>query len=119
MVYQILWDEDRHGAIAAPLHLVLYSQGGLGVAILGSLVLGLGMSTCWIPEVDRARPSAGMSLFGGLLIVFATFVAIDSIRNSLIVSYGLVWGCGALLAVRGCARLWRRMSQGMDPAERV
>lgn len=97
VVYRILWPGHHRGSVAAPFHFVLYSQGGMLVAVIGALVMGFLTGCCWTQVVDQTRLGAEMSLFGGLLVTFGVFLAIDSIRNSTVVSYGLVWGALLLL----------------------
>jgi hypothetical protein len=47
-----------------------------------------------------------------VLIVLGIFLAIDSLRNSLIVSYGLLWGLGAIIAISAVARALPRRAGG-------
>ena len=42
-----------------------------------------------------------------MILVFAAFIAIDSVRNSLIVSYGMAWGLVALGLIGAVARAQR------------
>jgi hypothetical protein len=103
VVYHILWPGHHRGSIAAPFQFVLYSQGGVAVALVGSLLVGVVMALCWAPVSAAQRPSAEVSLLGGLAVVLGVFLAIDSVRNSILVSYGLVWGALALLLLAGIA----------------
>ena len=108
LIYRVLWPEHERGAIGAPFQIVLYSQGGLWLACAGSLLVGLGLALAWKPLRDLERPTVVGSLYGALIIVLAAFLAIDSIRNSLIVSYGMAWGLAALGCI-GAARYWSRV----------
>ncbi len=114
VVHGVLYGIQPKQTVSAPFHVVLYSQGGVPVALAGSLIMGLALGAGWALVLSRPRPSIDMSLFGSLLAVLAVFLAIDAVRNSLVVSYGLVWGLLTLLAVRAadvwlapaCRRLW-------------
>ena len=109
LIYSVLWPEHERGAIGAPFQVALYSQGGLRLACLGSLLVGLALALAWRPFRDLDRPTAIGSLYGALIIVLAAFLAIDSIRNSLIVSYGMAWGLVALGFIGAAARHWSRV----------
>lgn len=91
VIWNKLWPDTPGGAVAAPFQFVFYSQGGLIVAFIGSLLLGLIIAIGWsiINEVEKV--STFQSAFGGLIILFSTYLAIDSFRNSIIVSYGVFW----------------------------
>ena len=71
--------------------------------------MGLALALAWQPFRDLDRPTAIGSLYGALIIVLAAFLAIDSIRNSLIVSYGMAWGLVALGLIGAAARHWSRV----------
>jgi hypothetical protein len=104
LIYGVLWPEHERGAIGAPFQFVLYSQGGLLLACMGSLLVGLALAIAWRPLQEADRPTAIGSLYGALIVVLAAFLAIDSIRNSLIVSYGMAWGLVALALIGAGAR---------------
>ncbi len=99
VVYQVLWPEHPRGLIAAPFQFVLYTQGGVFVALVGSFITGLLLAVGWTALVSQRRPGAAACVCGALLIVLGIFVAIDSLRNALIVSYGVLWGIGAIFAI--------------------
>jgi hypothetical protein len=94
--------------VAAPFHVVLYSQGGLLTAILGALLVGAALAAGWV-VVGRSEPRPGVctSLWGGLVLTLGVFLAIDSLRNSLVVSYGLAWGLIAVVGLSAAARLFQ------------
>ena len=108
LIYSVLWPEHERGAIGAPFQVGLYSQGGLWLACLGSLLAGLGLALAWRPLRDMDRPAIIGSLYGALIVVLAAFLAIDSLRNSLIVSYGMAWGVVALGFIGAASWLWTR-----------
>jgi hypothetical protein len=92
VVYRFLWPMHHRGQVGAPFQVVLYSQGGLWVALAGSAIVGFLVACCWVWIVGLPRPSAAASLVAGLVITFSAFLAIDSVRNSVVVSYGMIWG---------------------------
>ena len=114
LIYSVLWPEHGIGAIGAPFPVALYSQGGLWLAFLGSLLVGLGLALAWRHVSRQPRPTILCSLYGAVILVFAAFIAIDSVRNSLIVSYGMAWGLVALALIFAIARFSSRM--GTVPA---
>jgi hypothetical protein len=110
LIYSVLWPEHERGAIGAPFQIALYSQGGLWLACLGSLLVGLGLALAWRWVVESARPTRLCSLYGAVIVVLSAFLAIDSIRNSLIVSYGMGWAVLALGVLGVAARLCSRIN---------
>lgn len=80
------------GTTTAPFHFVLYSQGGLLVALLGSVLAGVGLGLLWrLVRSPRLQAPWG-ALLGSMVLLLAVYLAIDSPRNSTLVSYGVVWG---------------------------
>jgi len=71
---------------------VLYSQGGIIPAFIGTSAIGLIMGWFWALVAGQTRPITEMSIFRGLLVALGVFLAIDSIRNSVFVTYGVGWG---------------------------
>lgn len=104
VVYRYLWPEHEHGSVAAPFHVVLYSQGGVSIAIAGALLTGMLLAAAWSLVPLDARPGVTSSLLGALVLTLAMFLAIDSLRNSLVVSYGLLWGAGLVAALELAGR---------------
>jgi hypothetical protein len=117
VVYRLLQEFHPRATVSAPFHVVLYSQGGLHVALSGALVIGLGLGLAWAVLLDRLRPGIPASLLASLLTVFAIFLALDSVRNAVIVSYGVAWGVLAVAVVHA-ADAWlprRRAARAGDP----
>lgn len=90
----VVWDyinpQFHGGSVTAPFQFALYAQGGLVPALAGALVLGFVLGVAWQGAMMLPRIWAGVS--GSLLIVLAVNLALDSARNSLLVSYGAIWG---------------------------
>jgi hypothetical protein len=112
VVYQILWPDHHRGSIAAPFHLVLYSQGGALVSVAGCAVTGLLLAVGWGRFMAFATPPPHVCLYGALLVVLGIFLAIDSLRNSLLVSYGLLWGIAAVAILSLCSKGFRLVTRG-------
>lgn len=97
----VVWrrmNPDRAGTTVVPFHFTLYSQAGVFGALLGSLVVGFLLGIAWRLARHPLVPREWSSLLGSLLIMFGIYVAIDSLRNSTVVSYGLGWGLAFVVA---------------------
>lgn len=108
VVYRYLWPEHDHGSVAAPFHVVLYSQGGLAPALIGSALVGIVLALSWSLVATASRPGVPGSLLAAIILTFAVFLAVDSLRNSLVVTYGMIWGAVATLALWLAARARHR-----------
>jgi hypothetical protein len=80
------------GTSAAPFQFSLYSQVGLAWTMIGSLLIGAMLALWWRVSVADVWPMVWRSLFGSLTILLAIYLGIESVRNSLTVSYGVGWG---------------------------
>ena len=89
-----------NGDMAAPFQFIFYSQVGVWWALLLSLLVGSGMAVIWLwlqrGGVAAARWSIAVRV---LVMTFAISIALDSVRNSLLASYGIVWGMCFIAAV--------------------
>lgn len=79
------------GAAAAPYQFALYSQVGVAWALMLCFIVGVVLGVMWkiilVDDISRVW----RSLMGSVLILFSIYLAIDSIRGSLLASYGLIW----------------------------
>jgi hypothetical protein len=92
---QVVWhfmNPDIPGTTMVPFQFTLFSQGGLGVALLGSLVIGFLLALAWRFVRSELLPRAWSALLGSMVLLLAVYLALDSLRNSTLVSYGMVWG---------------------------
>lgn len=91
----VVWDymnpQLHGGSIAAPFQFALYSQGGVQIAALGAFVLGLILAAAWRLVIATALPAVWAALLGASVSLLAINLAIDSPRNSILVSYGALW----------------------------
>jgi hypothetical protein len=100
VVYHVLWPEHHRGSITAPFQYVLYSQGGVVIAAAGSVLLGLLLGGLWrMLVLSASQPGPVASVGAAVVLLLAVFLAIDSPRNSLIVSYGLAWAVPVLVVL--------------------
>ncbi len=90
----VVWDymnpQFHGGSVTAPFQFALYAQGGLVPAMAGALVLGFLLGLAWRAAMILPRIWAGLS--GALVIILAVNLALDSARNSVVVTYGAMWG---------------------------
>lgn len=91
----VVWDymnPSLHGgSIAAPFQFALYSQAGVPGAIVGSLALGLLLAMAWRFARSAVLPPIASSVSGAAVILLSINLALDSPRNSIVVSYGALW----------------------------
>jgi hypothetical protein len=92
-VFDQLWPEQRggSGAVAAPFHFVLYSQGGILLALAGSLLAGAFLGVCWHAVSGWQRFPVIGSLLVSAILTYAVLISIDSLRNTTIETYGMIW----------------------------
>jgi hypothetical protein len=112
------------GSSAAPFQFSLYSQIGLKWTLMASPLVGTMLALWWRLSLAYLWPSVWRSLLGSLTILLSIYLGIESVRNSLTVSYGVGWGilfvvCAALATAFvnkiGAMRAARRVPQ---PSER-
>lgn len=96
-VHRLLWPSIEGGTVMVPFQFASFSQAGLGGAMGASFAVGFGLAWIWIrvrAMAFRDEAAAGAAL----VLILAVYLAGDSIRNSLIASYGIFWGLAFLLA---------------------
>lgn len=109
VVYAMLNPQNPTGSGSAPFFTVLYSQGGLLPAIIGSLIVGICFALVWKRILYMPRPGIATAALGSMELLFAVLMAMASGRDSLLVSYGMLWPVFWLLAVYGvCWILFHR-----------
>ncbi len=92
VVWQRMNPNIDGGTVSAPFHFVLYSQVGLWGALIGSFIAGLALGGSWFFVLVKIKQPATSVLAGSLVMLLSVYLAIDSARNSLLVSYGVAWG---------------------------
>jgi hypothetical protein len=109
------------GTVMVPYNFVLFSQGGVLPALLGSLVIGFALGLVWAAVIAGRLRRPWRELVGALVVLFAIYIAIDSLRDSLTVSYGLVWGflfLGLIALARGIVLRIRAALHGASSLRR-
>lgn len=96
---------DPSGTTAVPFQFTLYSQIGITGALLGSVLMGALLAFLWRAALHPLLPRVWSSMLGSLTLIFAIYLAIDSLRNSTIVSYGVVWGLTFIVGAAALVRL--------------
>lgn len=104
-VYAILNPQNPNGSTAAPFFTVLYSQGGLLVAYVGSLILGFCFGLFWGLILRGRKISPCAAALVGFALYFALSVAMAGGRDSLLSSYGAVWPVIVLCMLYGACWL--------------
>lgn len=79
------------GAAGAPYQFALYSQVGVAWALMLCFIMGVVLGVMWKIILADDISRVWRSLMGSVLILFSIYLAIDSIRGSLLASYGLIW----------------------------
>ncbi len=79
------------GAAGAPYQFALYSQVGVAWALMLCFIVGVTLGLMWKIILADDLSRVWRSLMGSVLILFSVYLAIDSIRGSLLASYGLIW----------------------------
>jgi hypothetical protein len=104
---QVVWhfmNPHLPGTTQVPFQFTLFSQGGLQVALIGSLVAGMLLALGWRFVRSGVLPRTWSALAGSMVLLLGVYLGLDSLRNSTLVSYGMVWGVLfigiALLVVR-------------------
>lgn len=93
VVWNYMYPNLPGGNIAAPFQFVLYSQVGVIWAIFITIALGVVMGMVWQNFVLVRGSRIWRSLIGSMFLIFSIYIAMDSIRGSLLASYGIIWGC--------------------------
>lgn len=110
----VVWrfmNDDIPGSTAAPFQFVLYSQVGTVGAVLLSALVGLLLALTWRLARWQLWPELWSALAGAMVLLACVYFAIDSLRNSSLVSYGVVWGFVFLASAAGLAEAVGAASQ--------
>lgn len=91
VIWRYMYPNLPGGSAGAPYQFALYSQVGVGWTLLLCATIGALLGWGWqvILECDISR--VWRSLMGAVLMLFSIHLAIDSVRGSLLASYGLIW----------------------------
>ena len=112
--WNAMFPENPGGNNSVPFQFTLYSQGGLLVALVGSLLLGILWRSLWeVGYLMRERTLAGPAV-GALTIVFGLTIAADSWRNAMLASYGIFWPIALIVVGAAVYGLIDRLARGLD-----
>ncbi len=98
------------GNTAVPFQFTLYSEDGIVGALLASSLIGAALALGW--RLRRRLPRAWSGLLGSMVLIFAAFLAEDSLRNSLLVSYGVIYGLLFLAVMAFAVHMFNVGAQG-------
>ena len=79
------------GSAYSSYQFTLYSQVGVVWTLLLCLLVGAALAVMWQIILAADINRIWRSLMGAVLILFSIHITIDSIRGSLLVSYGVIW----------------------------
>jgi hypothetical protein len=105
VVWSEMWPETPGGSISAPFQFSFYAQVGVAGTLALAIFLGvlLGVAWAWFRKIEAQTPVTLM--VGALILLFAIYLSMDSARNSVISSYGLIWGGMFLVFLVGVSRI--------------
>jgi hypothetical protein len=112
--FRLLFPNVSSGTNSVPFMFVLYSQGGLLVALAGAFIVGVAWRLAWI-SLSRIVTTGAGACGAALLVLFGINIAQDSVMNSLLVSYGIVWP--ALVVAAGALAGAVRFKRATVPGE--
>ncbi|MEE9926782.1 hypothetical protein [Microvirgula aerodenitrificans] len=115
LVWKVMWPKTPGGSVSAAFQFSLYAQVGLLGAIILAFFTGVLLGGSWacVLKMDGSGPIS--LLLATLLLIFSIFLAIDSIRNSVVSSYGLIWAGLYLMLIMAAsyARIRRNNTLGL------
>lgn len=118
VVWRAMYPTIPGGSASAPFHFILYSQVGIAGALLGAAFTGAVLALAWAVLLAWRQSAVTRSLLGALLLVFSIYLAIDSTRNSLISSYGLLWGVALVGVLHMLGQIAIPQKRGMSTVTR-
>jgi hypothetical protein len=104
VVWERMYPNNAGGSVTAPFQFALYSQAGIPWALAGAIALGAILAIWWRAVRARALGAPWSELAGAVGILLAVNLALDSPRNSLLVSYGALWGLAFVLVIAALDR---------------
>lgn len=114
VVWRYMYPE-MPGTVTASANFVLYSQGGILVALFGMATIGAILATCWHFILHSQGAPNLRSLAGITLLLFVLHLTVDSLRASLIVSYGFGWAFALLFTVFGIEQIAQALASRGQP----
>ncbi|MGI9301734.1 MAG: hypothetical protein ACR2RB_03365 [Gammaproteobacteria bacterium] len=112
VVWNFMWPNTPGGSIASAVQFSLYAQIGVPGAIFWSGAVGAFLALLWFAMTAGWFRRSLAAVWGTTVVMFAIFLAIDSLRNALIVSYGMIWALMLVAAMELTFRLMERQRAG-------
>lgn len=91
VVWKYMYPELPGGSVMVPFQFALYSQVGTGGTLGLCAILGALISLLWQAILAMKCNPVWRSLAGSVLLLFSIYIAMDSVRNSFVSSYGVIW----------------------------
>ncbi|WP_413570371.1 hypothetical protein ACLWBD_07440 [Bdellovibrio sp. HCB117] len=91
-VWKLMWPHIENGSVAAPMQFVFYAQAGVWAAVGMSILTGIILAFLWWWSSIGGFANPLRAVQGSLVLLLAVFISMDSLRNSLLATYGIVWG---------------------------
>jgi MFS family permease len=101
------------GTVAAPFQFGMFALWALVGALAACAAAGAGLALLWRIAVDTWPARDWQSLAGSLVVLLSVYLAIDSAQNSILVSYGVIWGFLFIAAAMGIAAAVRRAQRAL------
>jgi hypothetical protein len=92
VVWNVLNPNLPGGTTQVPYQFVLYAQVGTWWTVVWSVAIGALLALAWLASQLPAVSRPWNALVGSMILLLASFLGIDSLRNSVLVSYGVLWG---------------------------
>lgn len=116
---RVVWDYMNPslpgGTVAAPFQFGMFALWGLVGALAACVAAGAGLALLWRIVVAGWPARDWQSLLASLVVLLSVYLAIDSAQNSILVSYGVVWGLLGIAVALGTAAAVRHGGRALPP----
>ncbi|MDC1311138.1 hypothetical protein N8Z26_01615 [Burkholderiales bacterium] len=115
VIWKRMYPNMPGGSAGAPYQFALYSQVGVVWALVLCIAVGAALGVMWQVMLADDISRVWRSLMGSVVLLFSIYAAIDSIRGSLLSSYGLIWPWLFISLVFFIGHLFNRRQEAMLP----
>jgi hypothetical protein len=109
---RVVWDYMNPtlpgGTVAAPFQFGMFALWGLAGALAACAAAGAGLALLWRIVIESFPPRDWQSVGASLVVLLSVYLAVDSAQNSILVSYGVIWGLLVVAVALGIAAAVRR-----------
>lgn len=108
----VVWhaiNPDLPGGVTAPFQFALYSQVGLSGSLIGSFLIGVLLCLVWQLFLQAPWPTLIRSLLASICVLYSIYITMDSLRNSLLAAYGMIWGVVLISLIATTIYLLKRL----------